>query len=59
LPEIKLTDDEMPMSILLKSAMDAEKSASEFYKSLANRFEEGTKIFNTLFSFNLKNHFII
>ena len=52
LPEIKLTDNEMPMSILLKSAMDAEKSASEFYKSLANRFEEGTKIFNTLLYFS-------
>ena len=52
LPEIKITDEEMPMSNLLKSAMDAEKSASDFYKSLANRFEKGTKIFNTLLYFS-------
>ena len=52
LPEIQITDEEMPMSSLLKSAMQAEKSASEFYKSLAGRFEEGTKIYNTLLYFS-------
>jgi len=52
LPEITIKDKETPMSILLKKAMQAEKSASEFYKSLAGRFEEGTKIFNTLLYFS-------
>ncbi len=52
LPEIKITDEEMPMSLLLKSAMQAEMTASEFYKSLAGRFEEGTKIYNTLLYFS-------
>lgn len=52
LPEIKITDEEMPISNLLKSAMQAEKAASDFYKSLAGRFEEGTKIHNTLLYFS-------
>ena len=52
LPEIKITDEEMPMSNLLDSAMQAEKFASEFYKSLAGRFEESTKIYNTLLYFS-------
>jgi rubrerythrin len=52
LPEIKITSDEMPMSDLLIEAMKAEKYASDFYKSLAGRFEEGTKINNTLLYFS-------
>jgi rubrerythrin len=47
LPEIKITDD-TPLSVLLKQAMDAEQNASDFYNNLAERFEEGSKIFNTL-----------
>jgi rubrerythrin len=47
IPEIKITED-TPISILLKEAMDAEQNASEFYKKLAERFEEGSKIYNTL-----------
>jgi rubrerythrin len=47
LPEIKMTDD-TPLSTLLKEAMNAELNASDFYKNLAERFEEGSKIFNTL-----------
>ena len=50
LPEIKM-DEEMPLSILLKNAMDAEKNANEFYKGLAERFENGSKIHNTLLYF--------
>lgn len=50
LPEVKMTD-EMPLSVLLKEAMSAEQSASEFYKNLAGRFEEGSKIHNTLLYF--------
>ena len=52
LPDVKVTDDEMPMSSLLSSAMQAEKAASDFYKSLSGRFEKGTKIFNTLLYFS-------
>jgi rubrerythrin len=47
LPEVKMTDD-TPLSTLLKEAMNAEQNASDFYKNLAERFEEGSKIFNTL-----------
>jgi rubrerythrin len=50
LPEVKMTDD-TELSILLKEAMNAEQNASNFYKSLAGRFEEGTKINNTLLYF--------
>jgi rubrerythrin len=37
---------------LLKEAMNAEKVASDFYKSLAGRFEEGCKLYNTLMYFS-------
>ena len=50
LPEIEYSE-ETPMSKLLKQAMDAEQSSSSFYKSLASRFEEGCKIYNTLLYF--------
>jgi rubrerythrin len=33
---------------VLKQAMVAEQAASEFYKHLAGRFEDGSKIHNTL-----------
>ena len=51
LPEVQFSND-TPLSKLLKEAMDAERSASEFYTSLAGRFEEGTKIYNTLLYFS-------
>jgi rubrerythrin len=51
LPEVKFSKD-TPLSILLKEAMNAEKSASDFYRSLAERFEEGTKLHNTLIYFS-------
>jgi len=51
LPEVKM-DDEMPLSTLLKEAMNAEQDASEFYQKLAGRFEQGTKINNTLLYFS-------
>jgi len=50
LPEIEINED-MPVSKLLKKAMDAEKHAHDFYKSLAERFESGSKIYNTLLYF--------
>ena len=51
LPEVKFSED-TPLSKLLKDAMKAEQSASDFYKSLADRFEEGSKIHNTLMYFS-------
>lgn len=51
LPEIKM-DEETPLSNLLKQSMAAEEAASEFYKHLAGRFGEGTKINNTLLYFS-------
>ncbi len=51
LPEIEY-NEETPLSELLKQAMEAEASASKFYRSLAGRFEEGCKIYNTLLYFS-------
>jgi rubrerythrin len=51
LPEVKF-NKETPLSILLNEAMYAEKAASDFYQSLAERFEEGTKLHNTLIYFS-------
>ena len=51
LPEVRFSED-TPLSQLLKDAMKAEKAASDFYKSLAGHFEEGTKIHNTLLYFS-------
>jgi len=47
LPKIKYNED-TPLSNVLGQAMQAEISASNFYKSLSNRFEKGSKIQNTL-----------
>ncbi len=49
-PEIKITE-ETTMSKLLGCAMEAEKFASDFYKKLAEEFENGSKINNTLIYF--------
>jgi rubrerythrin len=51
LPEIKM-DENTPVSRLLSQAMVAEQDASDFYKHLATRFEEGSKIHNTLMYFS-------
>ena len=51
LPEVNISED-LPLSKLLIEAMKAEQSASEFYNSLASRFEEGTKLNNTLLYFS-------
>jgi rubrerythrin len=47
LPKITISDD-MLVSKLLKIAMDAELAASDFYKSLSDYFEKGSKLHNTL-----------
>lgn len=51
LPQI-IISDEMAVSKLLKIAMNAEQSASDFYKSLSNFFEKGSKLHNTLLYFS-------
>ncbi len=51
LPKISITDD-MKVSKLLTLAMNAEHLASDFYKSLADYFEEGSKLHNTLLYFS-------
>jgi rubrerythrin len=48
LPEIKITDENIPLSRILNIAMEAEMAAYEFYRSFADRFENGTKISHTL-----------
>ncbi|MFQ6060805.1 MAG: ferritin family protein [Thermoplasmata archaeon] len=40
LPSIVLPDEKSPLSIVLESAMKAEKAAYEFYSSLSDRFED-------------------
>ena len=49
--EVEFSED-TPLSKLLKDAMKSEQSAGDFYKSLADRFEEGSKIHNTLLYFS-------
>ena len=51
MPKIEF-NEEMPVSKLLGMAMKTEEKASDFYKSLAGRFESGSKIHNTLLYFS-------
>ena len=48
LPEIKIPNENIPISKVLNNAMKAEMAAHEFYKSFADRFEDGTKLNHTL-----------
>jgi len=50
IPEV-IINEEMSVSKLIKGAMQAEEFASDFYKSLAERFEDDSKIHNTLLYF--------
>ena len=40
MPEIKVWDENMPISDVLTSAMEAEDAAREFYKAMADKVEE-------------------
>ena len=51
MPKIEYAEN-TPLSELLIQAMNAEMEACEFYKTLADRFEAGTKIHNTLVYFS-------
>lgn len=48
LPPLVFLDEETSLSTLLKSAMQAEKSAHEFYQELSKQFTKDKKIRNTL-----------
>jgi rubrerythrin len=50
MPEI-VFDENTALSKILSQAMNAEQTASDFYKSLAQRFENESKIHNTLMYF--------
>ena len=51
LPELKFTDEEIPVSRILGQAMEAEKAAHDFYQGLSKYFEKDLKIKNTLLYF--------
>lgn len=48
LPPLIIPDEDTPLSTLLKSAMQAEKAAREFYQELSKQFIKDDKIFNAL-----------
>jgi rubrerythrin len=48
LPPFVIPGEDTPLSTLLKSAMQAEKSAHEFYQDLSKQFIKENKIRNTL-----------
>lgn len=48
LPPLVIPDEDTSISALLKSAMQAEKSAYEFYQELSKQFTKDEKIRNTL-----------
>ena len=48
LPEVKITDQDTPISKILGQAMEAEKAAHDFYQELSKFFEKDLKIKNTL-----------
>lgn len=48
LPPLVIPDEETSLSTLLKSAMQAEKSAHEFYQELSKQFTKDEKIRNIL-----------
>lgn len=50
MPNVQFKDD-TPLSKIMRQAMQAEQAASDFYKSLAERFEDESKIHNTLMYF--------
>ncbi len=52
LPEIKFESEDVPLSEILRQAMDAELAAHEFYKSLAERFTEDREVRKNLLFFS-------
>jgi len=50
LPEVTMTED-TPLSKIITQAMNAEQAASEFYKAIATRFTDDSKIQSMLLYF--------
>jgi len=48
LPEVKITNKNIPLSRILGQAMQAEKAAHDFYQQLSKFFEKDLKVKNTL-----------
>jgi len=48
LPEVKITNEDVPISKILEQAMVAEKAAHDFYLELSKFFEKDLKVKNTL-----------
>ena len=48
LPELRVTDERMPISEVMSAGMDAEKAAHDFYTQLAQRFEGDPEVKNAL-----------
>jgi len=48
LPEVKITNEDTPISKILGQAMEAEKAAHDFYLELSKLFEKDLKVKNTL-----------
>ena len=59
LPEVKVTDENVPLSQIIEGAMTAELAAQDFYLSMKEFFEEGDSILRTLdyFSAMEKAHY--
>jgi rubrerythrin len=51
LPDLILPDENVPVSDVIKSAMNAEEAAQEFYNAFAEHFEEGSELRKTLLYF--------
>ena len=48
LPEIKITDEMMPITEIFSMAMDAEKAAHDFYVEMSKLYEENLRIKKTI-----------
>jgi len=51
LPEIQIADEDTPISEILRSAMQAEKAAQDFYLALSKRFKDTPNTENMLIYF--------
>lgn len=51
LPEILFPDEDVPLSKIIASAMNAEQAAHDFYQSLAETYKDNQKIRKTLLYF--------
>ncbi len=52
LPELSIPTEQVPMSSIFTQGMEAEKAASEFYASMAERWGKGEEVHNMLMYFS-------